>query len=135
MTFDREELLQTLSAASRALAKNTAVPDYECFWFDDNHVFAYDGGLGIRLKLESEFANVSIPGKSLLSLLKTSSLQQVFLDISIEKSGEAPRAILQMGKSKVSLAVRGVDPPLKWDTPKGSTLKLTEAVFEALSQV
>lgn len=129
MTFDREDLLKTLAKASQALANSASIPGYECFWFDGKHVYAYNGELGIRCKLDSEFKSIGIPGKSLIGLLQTSTLKQVSLELADDM------ATLQLGKSKIPLMVRHSDELIKWDQADGLTLKLTEAVLAALQQV
>jgi DNA polymerase III sliding clamp (beta) subunit (PCNA family) len=48
-------------------------------WFNEQHAFAYDGGLGIRVPLDTEL-NCGVPGAATLALLKTSSLKQVALE-------------------------------------------------------
>src|SRR5262245_38170160 len=101
-TFDREALLSTLTDAAPAVARASLIDGYKNFWFDEKYVYALDGGLGIRLPLETELV-CGVPAKPLLDLLKTSALKEVFLDST------GTKVVLQMGKSKVSLVSHDID--------------------------
>jgi len=136
MTFDREELLAALVNASPALANNFTIPGLDHFWFDGDFVYAYDGGLGVRVAFKSELG-CGLPGKVLLDLLKTSALKQV--DMEFDKKD----VVLKMGKSKVKLSSLGSDCSA-WAFPSPSKkvfdkalgiLPLTEAVMEAITRV
>src|SRR5678816_2751546 len=98
-THERDELLSTLNDAAPALGREATIPEYSYFWFDKKFVYAYNGGLGIRLALPTDL-ECGIPGKPFLDLLNTSSMKQVFLD----QADDA--VILQMGKSKMNISNR-----------------------------
>src|SRR5687767_12853360 len=102
MKFDREELLSSLADASPALAKTDTIPGLDHFWFDGKYVYAYDGGLGVRVPLKLDL-ECGLPGKTLLELLKTSALKEVEI--------EAPKrdATIKMGKSSVTMVTMDLD--------------------------
>lgn len=145
MQFDREELLSVLTDANPALAKAANIPGLDHFWFDGEYVYAYDGGLGVRVAFKSEL-DCGLPGKALLDLLKTSALKQVDLDIT------KTDVVLKMGKAKVNLVSLDLD-RMAWNFPiKGKkgyiypndknrpaesvgTLELTEQVLDAITRV
>lgn len=130
--FEREELLSILSDAAPALSSRGTLPELTHFWFDKKHIYAYDGGLGVRLGVETDL-DCGLPGKTLINLLRTSSLKQVFLD-DVQK-----QVVLQMGKAKVALAPLDTD-RLPWPFPDKAgantkTIILSEGVVEALNQI
>lgn len=136
MQFDREELLSLLSDASPALDRTSNIPGFDHFWFDGKYVYAYNGGLGVRLVLESNL-NCGLPGKTLLDLIRTSALKEI--DIEASKKG----TVLKMGKSRINLVTMDAErKPWAFPTPskKGpgqikATLKLTEDVLAAFTKV
>lgn len=132
-TCNRKELTEVLTAASVAL-KTSEIKERSYFWFIGEHVYAYDGGFGVRLKLPVELGfDCGVPGKALLDLLKTSVLDQVFLDLV------GTDLVIQMGKAKVKLASLSAE---RWawlfpDKIKGqvTNLQVSTAMLEALDQV
>lgn len=136
MTFDREELLSALADASPALARTSTIPGLDHFWFDGDFVYAYDGGLGVRVAFKSEL-ECGLPGKALLDLLKTSALKQV--DMSFDKSD----VVIAMGRSKINVV--SLDnarsawafplPGKKTTDAAQGILVLSEAVLEAITRV
>ncbi len=128
-TYEREELLATLADAAPALAAPGAMmPELSHFWFDEKYVYAYDGGLGVRLALKTDL-NCGVPGKTLMGLLKTSTLKQVFLDIVKDQ------LVLQMGKAKVKIATLSAERKA-WAFPVApkknpNTLVLSEGLLKA----
>jgi len=132
-TFEREHLLSVLTDAKPALSAGGIIPALSHFWFDTKYVYAYDGGLGVRLDLKSEL-DCGIPGKTLYDLLKTSTVKEVFLDIVKDD------VVLQLGKPKVKLApLDGSQTP--WNFPasppkkEGASLVLSEQILAALHRV
>ena len=136
MQFEREELQSALKDASPALARTPEIPGLECFWFDGKHVYAYNGGLGVRIKLKADL-DCGLPGKTLMDLIGTSALKQIELD---EK--DDGDATLKMGKSRVNLAAKAGDKN-PWGFPESpekannvvDELELTEDVFAAFTKV
>lgn len=133
-TFEREELLSVLSDARAALGDSKGIiPELSHFWFDSKYVYAYDGGLGIRLGLKTEL-DCGVPGKLLLDILRTSALKQVSLEIV--KSN----LVVHLGKSKVTIATLPGDRN-PWEFPDElprktvKALVLTERIIEALELV
>ena len=137
MDFDREELASTLADASPALAKSKSatIPGLDHYWFDGDYVYAYDGGLGVRLVCRTEL-DCGLPGRVLLELLRTSALKLVSI-----ADPEKKDVVLQLGKSRVKLA--SLDPDRSaWRFPSSGnkakaqgTLTLTEEVLAAISRV
>lgn len=133
MTFDREELLSILSDARPALGTVPVIPELSHFWFDKKYLYAYDGGLGVRLAFKTEL-DCGIPGKTLLDLLRTSTQKEVFLD-DVDDT-----VILQMGKAKVSIAMLNGERrtwPFPDSIPKKTigSIVLSEAMVEAFNKV
>lgn len=135
MAFDREELISVLSDAQRALARTDTIPGLDHFWFDGNYVYAYDGGLGIRIAYETDL-ECGLPGRPLLDLLKTSALKEI--DLTTTKEG----VVLQLGKSRgTNLVSKDLDRnpwPEAWGAKiknLAGTVKLTEDLLEGITRV
>lgn len=131
-TFNRAELLETLSQCRLALGTDVTIPELGHFWFNGKSVYAYTGKhLGVRHALPSELA-CGIPGRPLVDLLKTSSLKSVSLDQT--KGG----VVLQMGKQKVPLATLPID-RLVWPfpkvLPKKGGLVLSDGLLDAFTRL
>lgn len=132
--FDREELLKLLTLAAPALAKTAAIKERMHFWFMGKYVYAYDGGLGIRLPLpEDSGLECGLPGKMLLDLLRTSSLSEATLEVT---KGDA---VLQLGKAKLKLVALSGDRHT-WPFPEAPAknsrpLKLSKELLEAFGKV
>lgn len=133
MKFEREALLAVLTNARPALpARGGGVtPELSYFWFDKRYVYAYDGGLGVRLAYASEL-DLGVPGIPLMELLRTSALKEVSMVV-----GADGVLTLQMGKSKVQLATLPSE-RRPWPFPELNgvhNLTLTERVLAALKEV
>jgi DNA polymerase III sliding clamp (beta) subunit (PCNA family) len=130
--FDREQLLSVLADVAPALAKSATIPGLDHLWFDGKHVYAYDGGLGIRKELKTDL-ECGLPGKVLLDLIRTSALKEV--EIEAAKAG----VVLKMGKSKVNLvALDNERAPWAFPAPSKKTksiLELTDDVLAAFTRV
>jgi DNA polymerase III sliding clamp (beta) subunit (PCNA family) len=98
MQFDREELLSVLADGAPALNRTSEIPGLDHFWFDGTYVEAYNGGLGIQLKLKTDL-DCGLPGKPLLDLLRTSALKEVDIE-----GGDGKPIVIKMGRSRVTLA-------------------------------
>lgn len=130
-TFMRQDLLDTLNECRPGLAAVGLVPELSHLWFDSKNVYAYDGGLGLRRKMESDL-DCGVPGRVLLDLLKTSTLKQVTIDQT--KEG----VVVQMGKAKVNLT--SIDSerrvwPFPKVLPKKDGLVLNEQILLAFKEL
>ena len=127
---DREGLLAALGRLKPALRTGGAIPELGHIWFGSDRASAYDGGLGIRLTLETGLA-CGAPGRPLMGLLGTSALKQVALE------QEEADLLVRLGKSKTKLKVLPSerDP---WPFPAqhlGKPARVSEAAVEALRAV
>lgn len=127
---DREALLASLSCLKPAIRVGGVVPELAHIWFTEDHVSAYDGGLGIRLP-SALGLSCGVPGSALLGLLKTSSLRGVELE-----QADSTLAV-KMGRSRTKLNVLEPDrDPWQFETKSsGKGIPLGEAVIEALRSV
>lgn len=133
MEFDRKELVDKLNSLRPAIAEQGLIPELSHIWFTGKSVRAFNGGLGIRRPLKLDF-ECGLPGKMLLDLVGTSSLDKV----SLEQS-EDNEVLVSMGKSKVKLASMPSDGavwpfPSKFPKDK-TTIKLTAPVLDALDKL
>jgi len=98
MNVDRSTFSETLKSLKPALSSGGAIPELKHFWFDGKYLYAYDGGLGIRLPFEGDIKG-GVLGSTLLSLVNSSTLKEIFLDVV---KGEL---VVQMGRSKTSIPI------------------------------
>lgn len=127
---DREGLLAALGRLKPALRTGGAIPELGHIWFESGRASAYDGGLGIRLALDTGLT-CGAPGRPLMGLLGTSALKQVTLE------QEEADLLVRLGKSKTKLKVLPSerDP---WPFPAqhpGKSARISEAAIEALRAV
>lgn len=132
MKVDRKAFVEVLENLKPALSSGGAIPELKHFWFDGKYAYAYDGGLGVRLPLESDLKG-GILGTALLGLVNSSMLKEIFLDVV---KGEL---VIQIGKSKVTLPVLDVESnpwpfPVKANT-QDVELKLTQEFIDAIKFV
>lgn len=131
--FDRAELIATLQAARRAVSTGGLLAEYGYFWFTGQDLVAYDGELGIRLPLATPF-KCGVPGRTLLDLLGSSALQEIFIDL--DKDGLQ----VQLGKAKIALATYPIE-RLPWKFPTTpptnsvATVTLSKEIFVAVDQL
>lgn len=130
--YNREALLKVLQDVSPAIAKSELVRERTHLWFSGGFVYAFDGGLGIRVPMPAAPAwECGVSGRVLLNLLRTSGQDKVFLDL------DGMDLVLQMGKSKVRLA--SLDAGRRpWSFPDkikgGEVLELTPELMEAFKK-
>ena len=74
LKFDRAELLDSLTKLKSGIGKGTAIPSYSHIWFNEQHAFSYNGGLGIRVPLDTEL-NCGVPG--LAALVRTAAAGRI----------------------------------------------------------
>ncbi len=130
--LDREELLVSLTKLKPALRAGAAIPELSHLWFNEQHAFAYDGGLGIRVPLDTEM-NCGLPGSAVLGLLRTSSLKQVSLEP--DEGG----LTMRLGRSCIKLNTLDLDREV-WNFPTHTQkdeegADLSEEFIEALRSV
>lgn len=129
MQVDREEFIAALTRVKPALSSGGRVQALTHIWFDEKAAYAFDGGFGIRLTLETELS-CGAPGVALLGLLSTSTLKEV------ELSPDENSLRVKFGKATSKLAT--LEPAANaWrfpaKLPKGSEpAKLDEKFIEAL---
>lgn len=127
--LDREGLSTALSKLRPALRAGGAIVELEHLWLDAGQVSAYDGGLGIRLTLETGVA-CGVPGKPLMGLLATSALK----DVSFEVDGDA--LVVKMGRSRTRLNVLSAErDPWPFPEKHGKAARLSAEAVEALRSV
>lgn len=72
MKISRKETIAALGAVKSAVAARNAIEELCHLWFDGTHVYATDGGLGIKAKFTSPF-KCGVPGGLFLALLNQAS--------------------------------------------------------------
>lgn len=134
-SFDREALLKRLTSAAPALAKSDLIRERTHFWLSEKHVYAFDGGLGIEMLLPADAPVCGVPGRVFISLLNSSSLDKVQLELV------DAQLVLQLGKAKVKIDTLDYGRrswPFKDvgdEREEGEfTISLTEPLFEALKK-
>jgi len=139
MKLDRGELLARLDHLKPAIHAGGAIPELGHLWFDGKYAYAYDGGLGIRTPLKTEFA-MGLPSTQLLGLLKSSPHKEV------ELTEDDATLVIKLGKANMRLISMPYD---RWVVEKGrgiwefpNTLpknakcwKMTEEFLEGLRRV
>jgi len=130
--IEREDFIKSLGLVKPALASGGVVQELNHIWFDGKFAYAYDGGFGIKLPLETDLS-CGVPGTPLINLLGTSALKEA----TLEQSGSS--LLVKMGKSTSKLALLDLERkvwsfPIK--LPKGATpTTLDEEFIEALRKV
>lgn len=79
MKADRKALVSELVKLKPALNTGSVVAELSCVWFDGEFAYAYNGGFGIKLPLETNFS-CGVPGTTILGLLGSSALSEVTLE-------------------------------------------------------
>lgn len=97
MKIDRKELLAALEPLKPALGTHTVIKSLTNIWFDTHFVYAHDGGMGIKVALETPF-NLGVPGTLLLGLLSWLGSDDLILgaddDALIVKSGRSSHKLV-----------------------------------------
>lgn len=70
--LDRGEFLSKLSQAAPAINNAGSITELKHLWFDREHIYAYNGGMGIRVDYPTEL-ELGVHGETLLKLCKTGS--------------------------------------------------------------
>lgn len=129
LKVDREGLLASLTKLKPALRSGAAIPELSHLWFNKQHAFAYDGGLGIRVPLDTEL-DCGVPGAAMLALLKTSSLKQVALEV------DEGTLTVGLGRSRSKLNTLDLDREVwPFSAPPSEGVELSEKFIEALRSV
>lgn len=134
----REDLLKALSVAKPALAVKDLVPELTNFWFDGEHVMAFNDIIGIEVPCDSEFKG-GVRGQLLLGFLEHTRAKE--LDFGVDADGDAHSLHLKAGASKMKLAMMALKRRM-FDFPEVKTIKglvvgddFCEALKRALSCV
>jgi len=129
MKVDRVAFLSQLEIMEPALDKSSdKTIAWLQFWFEGKYAHAYDGGLCIRVPLETEFVG-GVPGATLIKLLKGAVGKETTLELKDDT------LLVVNGRSRVNLKpVLGVGgqafrPPQ--DTTVEASLTLTEDFLDA----
>ena len=139
MKLDRGELLAVLDHLKPALHVGGAIPELGHLWFDGKYAYAYDGGLGIRTPLKTEFV-MGLPSVQLMGLLKSSPVKEVELE------EDDATLVMKLGKAKMRLLSMSFDrwAPESgkgiWEFPgtlpkKAKCFKMTDEFLEGLRRV
>lgn len=131
MKVERKSFLAKLECLNPAVAISDSVPIFLNIWFDGNRAYAYDGGLGITIPIETDF-KVGVSGKIILGLLASTQAEQVELVLN-----DVFGLDVKIGKSRSTV---GTQPytnntwsfPIK---PEGVSIDLTEPLLVALKRV
>lgn len=133
MNVNRKELLEALAPLKPALPSRTSIEALTHIWFDGEYVYAHDGGLGVRVKLQVPF-RFGVSGSVFLGLLAQASADT----LSLEPSDNV--LAFKAGRSNVKLATLPLESRV-WPYPDGTdarpvaSLKATDAFLAALKQV
>lgn len=130
MKIETRELKAKLELLKPALAKAGSIAELKHFWFDGEFAYAFDGGMGIKVELETEFKG-GVPGAPLLGFLQNAPDQ---IEVSEERAG----LLFKHGRHKITLATLEED-RFPWRYPEEPTkpreLKLTKSFISALNKV
>ncbi len=131
MKFDRKELLRRLSYLKPAISSTSSIAQLRHIWFEDTMAFAYNGGLGIKIDLETGF-NFAVVGAPLIKLLGDDVGETVTL--------EAGKNVLVATLGRATVELPTMDPSMSpWTFPEEAKVKvelsLTPAVRKALKRV
>jgi len=133
MKIDRKELIAALAPIKPALQSRSSVKELSHIWFDEDFAYAHDGGLGIRVALETPF-KFGVLGSLLLSLLEQPGPDSLTL--------EAKDDVLsfKVGKSSVKLTTLSLTHrvwpyPDKLPGKPTATLKVSEALVAGIKRV
>lgn len=131
-SYNREALLKVIQEVSPAIGKSEFIIERSHIWFSGGNLYAFDGGLGIRVALPaaSDWA-CGVAGRVLLNLLRISGQDTVSLDL-VDLD-----LVLTMGKSSVKLASLDIG-RRPWPFPAkitgGTIVELTEEFMEAFKK-
>lgn len=123
----RSEFLSVLNLVAPALGPTNSVPQFSRFWFDVDHVSAYNDDIGISAALKTGFTG-GVDGETLLRLLNLSRAKQIDIETKDEK------LFMRMARARSSLAINDISYKL-WSLPKTSDKPLPvdmEALAEGL---
>jgi hypothetical protein len=133
MKHDRELLLNSLERLKPALGRGN-IPELQHFWCDGKKVAAYDGGIGIRADLSTEFKG-GVPGAVLLGLLGGSHIKEAVFN----GPDKANAVGVSMGKAHAKLPLLPYDRQPWPFPPKVPTdawsMNVTEGLFQSVKQV
>ena len=131
MNIERKSLVAALERVKPALQASGKIESFKHVWIDGQRLYAYNGGLGIRVKWKTDLEPCGINGAVLLGLLQSSGAEEVTLD----QENNAQLA-LKMGRATTKLSRLDADGN-PWPFPFRITgtplsLELTEELIEGL---
>lgn len=134
MLRDRVEIVACLDRLKPAFRSGGAIPELAFVWFDGEWAYSYDGGLGIRVPFETDFA-LGVRGAVLLGMLGSSKAKQA----ELTEGDGAPELKLKMAKSRSTLAALPIERNL-WQFPSKPPkdvpgIELTDQILEALRKL
>lgn len=122
MQVDREEFSVVLARLKPALSSGGTIAALSHVWFDTTAAYAFDGGFGMRLKIDTEL-DCGVPGVPLMGLLATSKLKEA----DLEPNGASMK--VKLGKSTSKLAILETTSKV-WPFPAKLSKKNTPAVLD-----
>src|SRR6266446_7416930 len=116
MKINRQIFLGALKLASVALSNNkNQVEELNHFWFDGNHLSAFDDVLGVRVSFETEFKG-GVKGDVLLGILENSRAKDVTIEQDDDKNllikvnnHKSKDESIKVGAARVKLALRPIE--------------------------
>lgn len=97
MNVNRKEFLEALAPLKPAIQAQASIPALAHIWFDGEYAYAHDGGLGVRVKLDTPL-RLGVSGTVFLGLLAQASADT----LSLESSDNV--LAFKAGRSNVKLA-------------------------------
>jgi hypothetical protein len=102
MKVSRKEFLKSLEPLKPAISGRSSITELSHIWFDGAYAYAYDGGMGVRVKLETPF-KLGVSGALLLGLLGQAGGDEV----NLEEGDDA--LVFRSGRSKAKLVAMPLD--------------------------
>lgn len=133
MKLSRKETIVALGPVKSAVAARNVIEELCHFWFDGTHVYATDGGLGVKAKFASPL-KCGVPGGLFLGLLNQASADTLEFDYSDNVLK------FKAGRSSIKLNTLPLDRKV-WrypDKPKGKPLAvitISDELIKGLQRV
>jgi DNA polymerase III sliding clamp (beta) subunit (PCNA family) len=133
MKIERKALLAALEPLKPAIAGRTVIKELTHVWFDGKFAYAHDGGMGIRVALETPF-KLGVPGSLLLALLGQAGADNLMLEAADDALA------FKSGRSNVKLVTLPIEQrvwpyPAKPEGKPVASLKVSEALVAGLRRV
>jgi DNA polymerase III sliding clamp (beta) subunit (PCNA family) len=133
MKLSRKETITALDAVKPAVAARNAIEELCHLWFDGTHVYATDGGMGVKAKFASPF-KCGVPGGLFLALLNQASADTLEFDYADNVLK------FKAGRSSIKLNTLPLERKV-WrypDKPTGkptAMIKITDSFIKGLKRV